>query len=71
LLNEKNFFARMLECAENCYGCDYCENLMEEAVIIDSYFLDPADRIRVKENEKAIRIYKKIIKTTEDRIESF
>ena len=66
LLNEKNFFINMLKCDENCDECNYCDELVKEAVITDSYFLDPSDRIRVKENEKAIKIYKKIIKNSED-----
>jgi collagenase-like PrtC family protease len=38
VLNESNFFKKMLECTGNCSECNYCSKLVSEAVITDSYF---------------------------------
>lgn len=63
VLNENNFFKKMLECTCNCTECNYCSKLINEAVITDSYFLDTSHPVRIKESEKAVRIYKRILKT--------
>ncbi|MFH0799261.1 MAG: tetratricopeptide repeat protein [Pseudomonadota bacterium] len=63
VLNEGNFFKRMLECTGNCDECNYCRKLVNRAVITDSCFLDPTHPIRIKESEKAVKIYRRILKT--------
>jgi len=64
ILNKGNFFKRMLECTNNCNECNYCSKLVNRAVITDSYFLDSTHPIRIKESEKAIKIYRRILKTS-------
>ena len=61
VLNENDFFEKMLECTCNCNECHYCSKLMNEAVVTNSYFLDPSHPIRIKESEKAVKIYKRIM----------
>ncbi|MDP8216451.1 MAG: tetratricopeptide repeat protein [Candidatus Kaelpia imicola] len=62
VLNENNFFKKMLKCTHNCNECNYCSKLVNEAVITNSYFLDPSHPIRIKESEKAVKMYKRILK---------
>lgn len=63
-LDENDFFNKMLECRSNCDECDYCSGLVNEAVVTDSYFLDPSHPVRMKESEKAVKIYKRILRTS-------
>jgi|GEM_PF-881711 len=62
VLNEGNFFKKMLECTGNCNECNYCSKLVNEAVITDSYFLGSTHPIRIKESEKAVKLYRRILK---------
>ncbi|MDD5583824.1 MAG: U32 family peptidase [Candidatus Omnitrophica bacterium] len=58
-LKRNNFFKRMLTCQNACSKCDYCNILMQEAVVINQDFLQGQERL--EEEEKAVRIYKNII----------
>lgn len=62
-LNESDFTKKMFECAMNCDECNYCDKLVDEALITDSYFLEKSHPIRIEESKGAIKTYNRILKT--------
>jgi len=63
VLKKNNFFKTMLKCNNNCNECNYCYRLINKSVITNSYFLDPSHRVKIKESEKAVKLYTRILKT--------
>jgi len=66
VLKKNNFFEKMIKCNSNCNNCDYCSKLMEDAVVINSDFLKGHEK--VKEDKKALKMYKGILKTSQYKI---
>jgi len=60
ILKKTNYFARMLKCSNNCVECNYCNELMEKAVVINSSFLKEEEK--TKEDKKAITMLERVLK---------
>jgi len=66
VLKKNNFFKKMIKCDNNCNECNYCNKLMKEAVVINSDFLKGHEKI--EEDKKAIKMYKNILKISQNKI---
>jgi len=66
ILKKNNFFEKMTKCNSRCNKCNYCNKLMKDAVVINSDFLKGHKKI--KEDKKALKIYKGILKASQDNI---
>jgi tetratricopeptide (TPR) repeat protein len=71
VLNKGSFFKKMLDCTDNCNECNYCNKLVNKAVITDSYFLDQTHPIRIKEGEKVVKICGKAIESNPKEIDAY
>jgi tetratricopeptide (TPR) repeat protein len=65
MLKKDNFFEKIVKCNGNCDKCDYCNELMKDAVAINSDFLQGHNK--AKEDRRALRMYKKILKISRDK----
>jgi tetratricopeptide (TPR) repeat protein len=66
VLKKSNFFRKMIVCTgnSNCNNCSYCNKLIKDAVVINSDFLK--GNSKVKENKKALKIYRDILKVSQN-----
>ncbi|MFA5437389.1 MAG: tetratricopeptide repeat protein [Candidatus Omnitrophota bacterium] len=62
VLKKHNFFSKISKCDNDCGECNYCNKLIKKAVIINSNYLN--SDARVKEDEKAIKIYSRVLKAS-------
>lgn len=61
ILIKSNFFERMLHCSLKCDSCGYCNKLFNKAVLINRSALNTINK---EEERKAVRLYKKDLKTS-------
>lgn len=63
-LDEAGFFSKMLECKGDCRDCDYCGRLAERSIVTNSFFLPLEHPERIRESKKAVRIYRRLLKSS-------
>lgn len=68
-LDRIGFFKKMIKCSDDCYECGYCNKLIQKTTVTNSYFLNPDNPNRIKENKKAVKIYKNILKESPFNLE--
>ena len=67
-LNKSNFFKKMIDCADDCSNCDYCNILLKKATVVNRDFLEKRNK---KEERRVVRIYKNALKTSPNKDNSF
>jgi tetratricopeptide (TPR) repeat protein len=71
IIKRNNFFSNMLNCKVNCITCNYCNELLKKAVLINRCFQDKRDE---GEERKALRVYKRVLKhsyNNDNRIQAY
>jgi len=61
VLKENNFFEKMFKHTDESNNYRYYRKLVDNAVVTNSFFLNPSHPVRIRENKKAIRIYKRVL----------
>jgi len=65
-LKRNHFFEKMISCTGNCTRCNYCNKLMEEAVVVNSDFLPGAAQKR-KQDRRTVQVGRELLKTSQDK----